>query len=684
MSIKFNKENPIFTKIFNSWAINERSILISSKTDWDLFFKEHVNDIVNFFRIIKNEITEQLRTSNIISVKNIIQKLKIKAHIVRCIIDKIINNTTLIIRDTDSNSDILLDLIYSPIDKSISINDDISICHHQKEIASNVKTDQYFNRLSEDEKIDMFTKTVTFIQQIIENGADYITENQLCESLSISPHIASTIIKHIVNGGWLTIDRETPSLTRICAYINKDELADIESDINNGSDFIYIKTNISKELLVMPIPKEKYDKKTKTKRTLGKVVPVNLFWENDNDVFIPMGWVNRWYGSVINGFIDVERFPTHKKPFTFNMELRDYQVEIVDEILSKLDEYGSILVKCTTGMGKTVMGGYVAAQTLGLVTLIVFDMVDLAKAWKEMFNKFTDAIVWEVGKKPPPDEVHVITTTIQSMNKIPQNILDSVGLLIVDEMHKMYTSIRIQQIMRVSPRIFIANTATPNKNNGLHKIIPLMCAEMVERNNTREFIVRRIKTPFKFEITFKLVHGMETPDWSSIDSQMSLNEQRNQEIINVITDVITKENRKPLVLSSRREHVEYLCNKFNNDCEQQKLKLNGDYMIGGKKNYSDPDVLFGSWHKLSVGFDEELCCDNFGGKRIDTIILTMSIYEESLVIQIIGRAMRSTNKVLVIDFVDDNTICEKHWRERCRIFKQQKGKIKYETLSLSQ
>ena len=57
------------------------------------------------------------------------------------------------------------------------------------------------------------------------------------------------------------------------------------------------------------------------------------------------------------------------------------------------------------------------------------------------------------------------------IDKIPQELLDAVGFLIIDEAHTFCTETRIKSLLRVKPRYIISCTATPDREDGLYSMI---------------------------------------------------------------------------------------------------------------------------------------------------------------------------------------------------------------------
>ena len=343
--------------------------------------------------------------------------------------------------------------------------------------------------------------------------------------------------------------------------------------------------------------------------------------------------------------------------------LRDYQDSIVKEALEQLNAYSTTSLNLYTGAGKTVVASYLACRAKK-VTLVLINMTILNTQWLETFSQHTNAKAWIVpeGKKIPEQCPDVIICMSGRINKIPEEWGNNIGTLIIDESHSFCTVGSITPLLKYQPNYIISCSATPETRTGSHKLIQAIVG-------THE-VFRPI--PFHFHIT-KLMTGIvpqfppgkSSADWGEVNKVLSHDQQRNMLIVNI---VLGQPHRKYLILTWVAEHVQILQAYLTH------YGVSNDVMVGMKKNYSDSHVLVGTIDKIGTAFDEKNACDNFSGRRIDTVILCGSTYCEGLLFQMVGRTFRSDDPH-IFDMVDSLPTLEKHWSLRQKWYRKQKTTI---------
>ena len=81
-----------------------------------------------------------------------------------------------------------------------------------------------------------------------------------------------------------------------------------------------------------------------------------------------------------------------------------------------------------------------------------------------------DEDLWYVNDKPK-ENAKIMVCMSGRTDKISQTLRNKVGTLIIDEAHCFCSESRIKALLAFTPRFTIAETATPIKDNGMHKII---------------------------------------------------------------------------------------------------------------------------------------------------------------------------------------------------------------------
>lgn len=364
------------------------------------------------------------------------------------------------------------------------------------------------------------------------------------------------------------------------------------------------------------------------------------------------------------------RRATPKLPFRFTGGLFDHQKEVVSEALVHLRSKGTTTLGTYPGSGKTVMGAWLSANVWASpeqaeLTLVIHPITVLNKSWADTFKDFTDARVWVVGETFPSVMPNVIVCLDQRVEKIPPELLKMVGFLILDEAHKLCTPSKVHALLATQPKYIVAETATLERpDDGMHVMIHAMVGtHSINRISSKPFSVTKLLTG----ISVPLTTNTKGVNFQALMKALSQDERRNQMVVELVLANLPK-GWKIIILSPLKEHVSVL---------HRALQAHGvkcDFMMGTKSSYTDSDVLLGTVSKIGTGFDEKMCCPDFGGKRADLLLYLASTKKAGLMEQNVGRVFRAETPA-VIHFVDDNPISKRHWSEAQKWYRSRNGTI---------
>ena len=280
--------------------------------------------------------------------------------------------------------------------------------------------------------------------------------------------------------------------------------------------------------------------------------------------------------------------------------------------------------------------------------------------WKESYEDFSNCNIWCVGEdKEIPENFDVIICLYTRVKKIDQQILDRVGLLIVDECDCFCNRTGIEAMLLVSPKYVLMCTATYERDDGLHKVIEYISGpdNRVISKDDLKFDVFRFSTGIK---------GIREKGWKGrlnfgklLDSLL-YNNERNQLIFDLVFHLL-QEGEKIIIITARKKHARILSEFIMKIFEENGLPYTSDYFTGDKKQYIDCDVLVGNWQMCGRGFDEEKYCPTFNGIRISSVIMACSFKSINPLYQSIGRGLRSRCP-RVYQLVDKDSTIEGHWR----------------------
>ena len=370
-------------------------------------------------------------------------------------------------------------------------------------------------------------------------------------------------------------------------------------------------------------------------------------------------WLPFSFGNILKKKIwNLSRmYESHN--FEFKTELRENQVEVVNEALQHLNSYCSTNLFLSTGFGKSRITAFLSTK-IKLLTLVVLHLTTLISAWCKEFQENTTAKIWVVetaDKFVIPEEFDVIICMNTRIINIPENILDKVGFLIIDEVDRLTTKSRVIPLLSTQPKFVVSLTATSNlRSDGMDSMNQLLTGlHFVKREIAKKMTLYKVNT----HINPPTETGPKGVNWSKLMRDLSRNDQRNEMIVKLATQ---NYHLKTLIVVEFQEHCVLL---------YQKLKVLGkkvEYMTGTKSSYQDSQILVGSLRKISVGFDDANTAVDFSGIRFQLMILCKPIKDESLLTQTLGRIRNQSPIIMYL--IDENSSIKRQWSTCSKYLKE--------------
>ena len=355
--------------------------------------------------------------------------------------------------------------------------------------------------------------------------------------------------------------------------------------------------------------------------------------------------------------IKVPKKDYSKTSVVFKGELRDTQKDVRKEIITDLNNHGTSVLSLQTGGGKTITSINISTK-IRLKTLVVVNRVLLLDQWKASIEKFSDGKcqIIKPGKKIDRNLDYYIING-QNIGKIDPDFLNTIGFVIIDELHLLMTETIIKNLLYLRPKYFLGLSATPYRTDSFNDVINRFFGKnRVIRKLNKEHTVYRINTKFVPDVE-KDYRGKII--WNSVLNSQAYSIERNQ----IIIDLIVKFNdRNVLVLVKRLDHGKYLLK------ELEKIGIEADSLLG-KQKYKETTnrVLIGTVSKTGTGFD----CP-----KLDTLIVAADL--AAYFIQSLGRVFRrQDSNPIIFDLVDDNSVLKAHWAERRKVYIEAGGIVKY-------
>lgn len=372
-----------------------------------------------------------------------------------------------------------------------------------------------------------------------------------------------------------------------------------------------------------------------------------------------------------------------KREFEKKSELYDHQKVMGRSVIEMLNKQRRCLLCVNTGGGKTVMSCVISAF-FKYRTLVLLQNMSLVGQWFKTAEKFTTAKVWAVGEDHVEDPDFIVCH-IRRIEKIPKDILESVGFLILDEAPLLCNQPGINAILSTTPKHILACSATPSRSrDGKYCIMESILgkenfinfkkknSEEKKKNSEEKKSFNVVRLGTRFQGTMEQGAGGRL-SWSIYIQSHLYNSERNEAILQLIGDYLEKGHRI-MVITTEKAHVTIL-HKLLVDSG-----VDTDYLSGTKKKYNMCDVLVGNMQKCGVGFDEATFCPNFDKSRglLSVVICVSYICNVEGIEQMSGRS-RDDNRI-VVQLVDNDSLARKNWAKSLAVYKECGANIERRTI----
>ncbi len=368
--------------------------------------------------------------------------------------------------------------------------------------------------------------------------------------------------------------------------------------------------------------------------------------------------------------IDDKRSHGESVNVDFTGELTPIQKKAVDELLKH--DIGVFVAP--PGIGKTVVGAYLTTKR-NCNTLILVHRQPLLEQWIAQLSLFLDLEAKDIGqigdgKHKPNGKLDV--AMLQSLVRKDQveDLVANYGHIIVDECHHL-PAVSFERILKeVKARFITGLTATLQRRDGQHPIIEMQLGPVRYSVDTKSQTESR---PFDHyivirETNFELEENRGDLKIQSLYRLLAEDDKRNEMIFNDVLQTL-EEKRSPILLTERKEHLDYLTTRFR-AFTKNLIVLHGGRSTKKRQQELDrltaiPDneerLILATGRYIGEGFDDA---------RLDTLFLALPISWKGILVQYVGRLHRlhpEKTEVRVYDYVDHKVpMLERMFQRRLR------------------
>lgn len=415
----------------------------------------------------------------------------------------------------------------------------------------------------------------------------------------------------------------------------------------------------------------------KSYETFAKPKPFTIYKESENYYYIP-----RFYGIEKFGKPKVTKIPEGNsinlsivKPY----DVLPHQKKAYSTTIAKLKEHNGTLLSLYAGGGKTFLAIKISCDFIKGKTLVIVNKECLMDQWKEAIIKFTGGKA-RIGiiqqNKCEIEEKDFTICMLHTISKrdFPDGTFDSFKFCIIDECHHLGSSMFSQTLPKVNCKYMLALSATPTRGDGCMHVVHAFIGQlghMEKRDGTNKIIVKRFKLNSKSPEYETLLMSNGTKNTSAMVTNIARSTSRNLLIVESVKELM-KEDRKILILSGRREHLETLHFLLND----AKIKTIHNKYITVGYYYGNNGGSTKSNHKamleLSSKCDVILGTHAIASEGLDIPDLNTEIIATPLadVEQAVGRILRKFHTInpIVIDLIDNCGNFVNQARKRLKLY----------------
>lgn len=413
----------------------------------------------------------------------------------------------------------------------------------------------------------------------------------------------------------------------------------------------------------------------------------------DGYIKLPRGFREQLIEECKKALIDVDIVDEREKGKLIRVKFKGDLRVGQDIATERLLTYTDGILSAATAFGKTAVCSYLIAERK-VSTLILLQSIDLQNQWVDELKKFLlidenpPTYKTKSGKEKKRESVIGIlngnknsltgiidVATVGALKSLKdfEQMVDSYGMVIVDECHHAAADTYKEILQKVKSRYVYGVSATPIRADNLDRVIFMMLGPIRHRYTALDRVKDQGIAHYFIPRYTRVVDTTDSKDninkaYDLISNSLDRNEMIARDVIASVEN-----NQSPLVLTRYKQQAKWLFDRLKDSAENVFL-LYGDNTDKENENIrlklkqidrNESMILIATGQKIGEGFD----CP-----RLDVLMLASPVSFEGKLQQYLGRLNRDYEgklAVYVYDYIDAHMkVFDNMYSKRLKTYKK--------------
>lgn len=399
--------------------------------------------------------------------------------------------------------------------------------------------------------------------------------------------------------------------------------------------------------------------------------------EHADKLVLPRGTLHDIEKLVSRACGKIEVIDRRPAPATVNLSFSGTLTSTQSAAVEAMLGHDEGVLVAPPGAGKTVMACAAIARR-AVSTLILVHRKQLLDQWSDRLQTFLGVSKGDIhilGKARHPDApVALGMFPTLARSEFPGTLLAKYGHVVIDECHHVPAASFEAAMKRCTARYILGLTATPNRKDGLQKILFLQCGPIRHRIDL-DHSEEQSRTVFVREFSLRLPPGKDRLPIHQIWEHLIQSGERNRAIASDVVAAL-EEQRFCALLSDRKEHLSTLESLLRGKLPEESI-----YRIDGSTNQKLRTAILGNLRSrategrpFALLATASLLGEGFDMPELDTLFLAMPISFKGRLVQYAGRLHRFSGRkksVRIYDYVEpDHPLTALMYRKRTVAYRE--------------